>query len=82
MNFAALWLYAKVFSVKFEAWRLLARQKRAIRESFLREKRIFHQFAKVFSHESFPLYGRPSMCSPVTMVMSTINSYKHEVFEF
>ena len=31
--------------------------KGAIRESFLRENHIFHQFAKVFSLESFPLYG-------------------------
>ena len=31
--------------------------KRAIRESFLRKNRFFHQFAKVFSLESFPLYG-------------------------
>jgi len=38
------------------AWCPLAQQKRAIRESFLHENRIFHQFAKVFSLESFPLY--------------------------
>ena len=53
MNSALLWLYAKVFSAKFEAWHSLARQKQAIRESFFREKRIFHQFMKVFSLESF-----------------------------
>jgi len=51
-NFAVLWLYAKVFSVKFGAWHPLALQKRAIRENH-----YFHQFAKVFSLESFPLYG-------------------------
>ena len=39
------------------AWHPLAQHKRAIRESFLRENCIFHQFAKVFSPESFPLYG-------------------------
>ena len=55
--FAVLWLFAKVFSVKFGAWHSLARHKRAIRESFLHENRIFHQSAKVFSLESFPLYG-------------------------
>ena len=32
-------------------------QKEAICESFLRENRIFHQFVKVFSLESFFLYG-------------------------
>ena len=41
VNFVVLWLYAKVFSVKFEAWHPLALQKRAIRESILRENRIF-----------------------------------------
>ena len=51
------WLYAKVFSAKFGVWRPLARQEQAIRESFLRENRIAHQFAKVFSLKSFPLYG-------------------------
>ena len=51
-NFAVLWLYAKVFSVKFGAWHPLALQKRAICENY-----YFHQFVKVFSLESFPLYG-------------------------
>ena len=45
-NFVVLWLYLKVFSIKFGLWRPLLRQKQAIRESFLC---IFHQFAKVFS---------------------------------
>ena len=39
-NFAVLWLFTKVFSAKF----VVARQKP---EGFLRENRIFHQFAKV-----------------------------------
>ena len=52
-NFAVLWLYAKVFSMKFGAWRPLARQKRAIHESFLRENHIFHQFAS-FLPRKFP----------------------------
>ena len=39
------------------AWHPSAWKKRAIRESFLRENRIFHQSAKVFSLESFPLYS-------------------------
>ena len=37
-NFVVLWLYAKVFSAKFGAWHLLARQKQAIHES---KNRIF-----------------------------------------
>ena len=53
-NFMFLWLFAKVFSAKFEGMSSLAQHKRAIRESFLHETRIFHQFAKVFSLESFP----------------------------
>ena len=57
VNFAVLWLYVKVFSTKFGAWCPLGLQKRAICESFLRKNHIFHQFVKVFSLESFPLYG-------------------------
>ena len=38
-------------------WHPLAWHKQAIHESFLCENHIFHQFAKVFSLESFPLYG-------------------------
>ena len=57
VNFAVLWLYAKVFSAKFGAWCPLGLQKRAICESFLRKNHIFHQFMKVFSLKSFPLYG-------------------------
>ena len=44
-----MWLYVKVFSVKFGVWRSLARQKRAICE--------IAQFTKFFSLESLPLYG-------------------------
>ena len=54
MNFAVLWLFVKVFSLKFGSVAPLALQKRAIRERFLRENRIFHQFAKVFSLKNFP----------------------------
>ena len=56
-NFAVLRLFTKVFSVKFGGVASLCAEKRAIRESFLRENRIFHQFAKVFSLESFLLYS-------------------------
>ena len=51
-NFAVLWLFAKVFYVKFGGVASLAQHRRAISENH-----IFHQFAKVFSLESFPLYG-------------------------
>ena len=59
VNFAVLWLYAKVFSAKFGMWCPLARQKRTIRWSFLHENRIFTNSgkfspSKVFSLESFP----------------------------
>ena len=50
-------LFAKVFSTNFGACYPLVQQKRPIRESFLRKYHIFHQFAKVFSLKSFPLYG-------------------------
>ena len=43
------------------AWHLFGSDtKRAICESFLRENLIFHQFTKVFSLESFPLYSHKS----------------------
>jgi len=57
VNFAVLWLFAKVFSVKFGGVAPLALQKWAIRKSFLHENWIYHQFTKVFSLKSFPLYG-------------------------
>ena len=57
VNFAVLCLFTKVFFVKFGGVASLARHKLAIRESFLRKNRIFHQFAKVFSLKIFPLYG-------------------------
>ena len=63
-KFCGLWLFAKVFSAKFGGVvSFSAAQARAIRESFLRENRIFHQSAKLFSLESFPLY--PSSCMKV-----------------
>ena len=46
-DFAVLWLFAKILSAKFGGVSILARH----------ENRIFYQFAKVFSLESFPLYG-------------------------
>jgi len=51
------------YSWKFSPWNLghaiIWRHQRTIHESFLCENLIFHQFAKVFSHKSFPLpvYG-------------------------
>ena len=60
-NFAVLFresFVSRKFSQQnLEAWHPFAWQMRAIRKSFLRENRIFHQSAKVFSLESFPLYG-------------------------
>ena len=44
----------------------LVLQKQAICESFLHENHIFHQFAKVFSLESFPLYSTSiTMCQAI-----------------
>ena len=54
--------YMQNFSTQnLVAWHPLVRQKWAIHESFLSENRIVHQFAKVFSLESFPLYGNHDM---------------------
>ena len=47
--------YSRKFSLRnLEAWHPL---KQAIRENFLHENRILHQFARVFFLKSFPLYG-------------------------
>ena len=54
VNFIVWWLFTKVFSAKLEVWCPLARHERS---SFLCENRIFHQFVKFFSLESFPLYS-------------------------
>ena len=53
-NFTVLWLFAKVFSAKFGTWCPLARDKRAIHESFYC---VFLPIHESFSLESFPLYG-------------------------
>ena len=45
-NFVVLWLFAKVFSVKFGGMVSLVQQKRAIRKSFLCESHIFHNLQK------------------------------------
>ena len=46
-NFKILWLYAKDFFAKFGVWHPLGLlQKRAIRESFLHENRIFTNLRK------------------------------------
>ena len=54
------WLcgYLRRFSLwNLGVWHPLVWQKQAICERFLSENRIFHQFVKVFSIKSFPLYG-------------------------
>ena len=56
-DFAVLWLFAKVFSAKFGGMASVVQHRWAICESLLYENHIFHQFTKVFSLESFPLYG-------------------------
>ena len=46
-NFGVLWLFAKFGGVTTS----LVEQRRAIRESFLRENHIFYQFVNVFSFD-------------------------------
>ena len=54
VNFAVLWLFAKVFSTKFGG---MASFGVAQMSNLHRGNHIFHQSAKVFSLESFLLYG-------------------------
>ena len=51
--------YLRKFSLQTDLWEWgsLVQQKWVICESFLCENCIFHQFAKVLSLESFPVYG-------------------------
>ena len=56
-NFLVLWLFTKVFSTKFGGVASFAMAKASNPRKFFCENRIFHQFAKVFSLESFPLYS-------------------------
>ena len=56
-NFAVLWLSAKVFAAKVLGLGAFQCSKSEQSASFLRENRIFNQLAKVFSLESFLLYG-------------------------
>ena len=55
-------------------WHHLEWQKRAICEGFLCENCIFHQFANVFSLESFWLYGRDNVA--VVIVVNTNQTVK------
>ena len=73
-NFAVLWLYAKVFSVKFGVWYPLALQKRAIRESFLRKNRIFTNSRK-FSPLKVSRYTVHSRLSNILSAVATADVY-------
>jgi len=75
-NFAVLWLYAKVFSTKFGAWHPLAWQKWAIRESFLRENRLFTNSwkfspSKVYSYTVYHLCAQCTKAFMITYPEST-----------
>ena len=54
VNFAVFWLSAKVFSTKLGGMVSFGTAKVSNPRKF---SLYFHQFAKVFSRESFPLYG-------------------------
>ena len=56
-NFAVLWLFAKVFSAKFGGMVSFGTAWASNPQKFSPRKSYFHQFAQVFSLESFPLYG-------------------------
>ena len=57
MNFAVVWLFVKVFSAKFGNEMFFGAAKLSNPQKFSLRKFIFHQFLKVFSLESFPLYS-------------------------
>ena len=59
-DFAVLWLFAKVFSVKFGGVASFGAAKASNPQKFSPQKLYFHQSVKVFSLKSFPLYGIPN----------------------
>ena len=62
VNFSVLWLFAKVFSVKFGPWHSLAQHKQAICGSFLRENRFFTNLQKFspLKVSCYTVHGRMS----------------------
>ena len=60
-NFAVLWLLAKVFFVNFWGMVSFGMAKVSNPRKFFLRKSYFHQFMKVLSLESFPLYGWGSL---------------------
>ena len=66
-NFVVLWLYAKLLSAKFGVWRPLVWQKRAIRESFLRENRLFTNSRKFL----------PRKFTAIRYIICVLNVPKH-----
>ena len=59
VNFAVLWLFAKVFSVKFGGVASFGTVKASNLRKFSLRKSYFHQFVC----KSFPLYGVPPQCN-------------------
>ena len=56
-NYTVLWLFAKVFSAKFGDMVSFGTAKTSDLPKFSLWKSYFHQFTKVFSLKSFPIYG-------------------------
>ena len=63
-NFVIMWLYVKVFSMKFGGVGFFCTAKASNPQKFLSENCIFYKFVKVFFLKSFPLYSIPSMYCP------------------
>ena len=56
-NFAVLWLVVNVFSAKFGGVATFGTAQASNLQKISPQKSYFHQFAKVFALESFPLYS-------------------------
>ena len=78
-NFEVLWLFVQIFFAKFGG---VASFGGTIRKNFFPRKSFFHQFAEVFSYESFQLYRQQaeSVCSAAKHC-STLTSYRHTYIE-
>ena len=65
-DFVVLWLFTKVFSAKFWGGASFGTAKASNPRKFSLRKSYFHQSVKVFSFESFPLYGTCLLHQPRT----------------
>ena len=84
VNFEALWLFSKVFFTKFGCVAFVGDTSEQSMKVFLQKSFIFCQFAKVFSFDSFSLYGNYTETNVHTGLLNTdyiLSTVPRETFE-